>query len=62
MADIWPIENAWTYIEEILEEEFENLTLLKQNNLEYNQPLDAFQMDKFNIDTTTIFDEEKKDI
>ena len=30
MADIWSIENVWTYIKEKLEEEFENLTLLKQ--------------------------------
>ena len=30
MTDIWPIENVWTHVKKKSEEEFQNLTLLKQ--------------------------------
>ena len=58
MAEIWPIEDIWVYIKEKLEEEFRNLSPLKQRiitiwNTRVSQMCSKW--DKFSTHTTTIF-------
>jgi len=63
MADIWPIENIWSYIKEKLKgEEIQDISILKKNceNLENNYSKNMFQFDKLNTKKIAMFDQQKR--